>query len=339
MTTPWYEPFGITPLEAMACGTPVVAANVGGIKYTVRDGETGYLVPPNDPERLADSLHHLFGSPTLRTLFGRQAVQRVNESFTWSQVARDLARLYTDVLSSVQPAAPLPTQRAGALTADVGFDAAISTLQDAKHRLRGRLLEAADVLETCMTQGGTVLVWSPGDTVAEAEWMTASLLHATTNFGGLTALALKEFANPSGLSPAMAGLQLTRYLKTAGRPDDVLLGILGDSPTPSIMDSFELARELGIRTIALTALNGEEREDFSDVLLSISASDGQAARPIQHLLLRILCDLVKERAAAVMTQRYDSQAVSSITDRARRGRAMSQVSRPGLNHAMRRIGS
>ena len=50
VTTPWYEPFGITPVKAMACGTPVVGSNVGGIKFTVRDGENGYLVPPNDPE-------------------------------------------------------------------------------------------------------------------------------------------------------------------------------------------------------------------------------------------------------------------------------------------------
>jgi D-inositol-3-phosphate glycosyltransferase len=53
VTVPWYEPFGITPLEAMACGTPVVGSNVGGIKYTARDGETGYLVPPDDPDKLA----------------------------------------------------------------------------------------------------------------------------------------------------------------------------------------------------------------------------------------------------------------------------------------------
>src|SRR5205814_8009319 len=54
VTTPWYEPFGITPLEAMACATPVVGSNVGGIKFTVRDGETGYLVPPGNPEALAE---------------------------------------------------------------------------------------------------------------------------------------------------------------------------------------------------------------------------------------------------------------------------------------------
>ena len=47
VTTPWYEPFGITPLEAMACATPVIGARVGGVKYSVLDGETGYLVPPD----------------------------------------------------------------------------------------------------------------------------------------------------------------------------------------------------------------------------------------------------------------------------------------------------
>src|SRR5690606_16909161 len=54
ITTPWYEPFGITPLEAMACGTPVIGSNVGGIKYSVADGKTGFLVEPKKPAELAD---------------------------------------------------------------------------------------------------------------------------------------------------------------------------------------------------------------------------------------------------------------------------------------------
>ncbi len=48
VTLPWYEPFGITPLEAMACGIPVIGSDVGGIKFSVCDGTTGYLIPPHD---------------------------------------------------------------------------------------------------------------------------------------------------------------------------------------------------------------------------------------------------------------------------------------------------
>src|SRR5699024_9529423 len=54
VTTPWYEPFGMTPVEAMACATPVIGSDTGGIRYSVRDGETGFLVPPRDPDRLAE---------------------------------------------------------------------------------------------------------------------------------------------------------------------------------------------------------------------------------------------------------------------------------------------
>src|SRR5690606_19678597 len=65
ITTPWYEPFGITPLEAMACGTPVIGSDVGGIKYSVVDGKTGFLVPPKDPKQLANRIDLLLHDPDL----------------------------------------------------------------------------------------------------------------------------------------------------------------------------------------------------------------------------------------------------------------------------------
>jgi glycosyltransferase involved in cell wall biosynthesis len=108
VTTPWYEPFGITPLEAMACGTPVVGADVGGIKYSVADGFTGSLVPPNDPDALAASLAKLYFDPDLRKQFGRNAIDRVHEQFTWGKVTASIAALYQDVLAggaARQPAA------------------------------------------------------------------------------------------------------------------------------------------------------------------------------------------------------------------------------------------
>lgn len=116
VTTPWYEPFGITPLEAMACGTPVIGSNVGGVKYTVRDGVTGFLVPPKDPDALAAKLRLLCHNPTRRSQLARQAIQWVNERFTWEKVAAQIADVYEELLA---PVSPLPTTTQPAPTTDV----------------------------------------------------------------------------------------------------------------------------------------------------------------------------------------------------------------------------
>ncbi|WP_376796336.1 glycosyltransferase [Thermogemmatispora sp.] len=97
VTTPWYEPFGLTPLEAMACARPVVASAVGGITYTVLDGETGLLVPPRDPEALAARLHMLLTAPALRERMGQAARRRVEQTFTWRLTALRTAALYEAV--------------------------------------------------------------------------------------------------------------------------------------------------------------------------------------------------------------------------------------------------
>lgn len=103
VTTPWYEPFGITPLEAMACGTPVIGSRVGGIQYTVRDGETGYLVPPRAPEQLADRLHDVLSHPQFAEQLSRQATRWVSERFTWSHVTDGLIRAYCQAATTLRP--------------------------------------------------------------------------------------------------------------------------------------------------------------------------------------------------------------------------------------------
>jgi D-inositol-3-phosphate glycosyltransferase len=100
VTMPWYEPFGITPLEAMACATPVIGSNVGGIKHTVIDGQTGYLVPPYDTELLAKRLAYLYERPHLRHAMGRNAQIRVQREFTWEKIAAQVACLYQDVIDT-----------------------------------------------------------------------------------------------------------------------------------------------------------------------------------------------------------------------------------------------
>ena len=110
VTTPWYEPFGITPVEAMACGTPVVGTAVGGIKTTVVDGETGYLVPPNNPEALAERLAWLQQHPHLAQRLGWAGMRRAHQHFTWSNVANSIADIYENVLEPTSQTAEYPLQ-------------------------------------------------------------------------------------------------------------------------------------------------------------------------------------------------------------------------------------
>lgn len=92
--TPWYEPFGIVPLEAMACGIPVVASSVGGLIDTVVDGVTGVHVPPRDSTAIATALRALFADESGAHALGAAGRERVEARFSWDQVAADTDRAY-----------------------------------------------------------------------------------------------------------------------------------------------------------------------------------------------------------------------------------------------------
>lgn len=94
---PWYEPFGIVPLEAMACGVPVVVSDVGGMRDTVRHGVTGLRVKPRSPSLLADGLQRLLASPAVRAEMGRAGVERVRRRYGWSRVAAMTAEVYAQL--------------------------------------------------------------------------------------------------------------------------------------------------------------------------------------------------------------------------------------------------
>ncbi|MBS7609836.1 glycosyltransferase family 4 protein [Candidatus Bathyarchaeota archaeon] len=97
-----YEPFGKVLLEAMACETPVVASNVGGIPEIVRDGESGFLVAPGDIEELYESISKLLSSNILVNKMGSYGRLLVMKEFTWELVAMRLMNVYMELLSNFQ---------------------------------------------------------------------------------------------------------------------------------------------------------------------------------------------------------------------------------------------
>lgn len=97
---PWYEPFGIVPLEAMAAGVPVVAADVGGLRDTVVHGDTGLRVPPRDPAAIAAAVANLMDDRALRERMGAAGVARARSHYTWTSVAAATERVYARLASS-----------------------------------------------------------------------------------------------------------------------------------------------------------------------------------------------------------------------------------------------
>jgi D-inositol-3-phosphate glycosyltransferase len=99
LCVPWYEPFGIVPLEAMACGVPVVASAVGGLIDTVVDGTTGLHVPPRSPERIAEALNEILPDEGRRRALGAAGAKRARSRYSWDRVADLTLAAYHGVLA------------------------------------------------------------------------------------------------------------------------------------------------------------------------------------------------------------------------------------------------
>jgi D-inositol-3-phosphate glycosyltransferase len=95
---PWYEPFGIVPLEAMACGVPVIASSVGGLVDTIVHGETGLHVPPRRPDMVVAAARQMLADADMRKRLGRAGVRRARDRFGWDAVAKATLRRYAAVV-------------------------------------------------------------------------------------------------------------------------------------------------------------------------------------------------------------------------------------------------
>jgi D-inositol-3-phosphate glycosyltransferase len=92
-----YESFGMVALEAMACGTPVIASEVGGLGYLVQDGLTGYTVPDSDPVALCEKLSEILKDQALRAAMGRRAAEHAL-GYDWEKITRQIRQLYEGLI-------------------------------------------------------------------------------------------------------------------------------------------------------------------------------------------------------------------------------------------------
>jgi len=103
-----YESFGMVALEAMAMGTPVIASEVGGLAFLVRDDENGFHVPSRDPEALAERIYCLLTDEECRDRMGRQARYHALQ-YDWEIIVQRMLRVYEEVVEEKVPSAPKPT--------------------------------------------------------------------------------------------------------------------------------------------------------------------------------------------------------------------------------------
>jgi D-inositol-3-phosphate glycosyltransferase len=94
----YYESFGMVALEAMACGTPVIASQVGGLSFTVQDGVTGFLVPGQDPPALAEKITRLLKDKALRNKLGAQGIEWARQH-SWARIADQIVSLYSELVA------------------------------------------------------------------------------------------------------------------------------------------------------------------------------------------------------------------------------------------------
>jgi glycosyltransferase involved in cell wall biosynthesis len=95
-----FEPFGMVAIEAMACGKPVIASNLPGVRSVVSDGEDGLLVRPGDVEDLAKKIQMLLDDPQRRREMGERGRDKVEEKYAWPKIIPRLVRVYEEVLAN-----------------------------------------------------------------------------------------------------------------------------------------------------------------------------------------------------------------------------------------------
>ena len=299
VTAPWYEPFGITPLEAMACARPVVAADVGGLRYTVDDGITGLRVPPRDPEALGAAMGSLLADPVRAEAMGRAGLARVRERFTWRQVALQMEEVYRETIAKRALAAPRDANHDIVGTA---FDNLADTLRRARALTEAPLRDTAEAISAAFLRGNKVLVCGNGGSAADASHFAAEFVGRFASEGrrALPVIALgadqafvTAWANDISFDDVFA-----RSVSAFGAPGDILVVISTSGRSANIVAALREAKARGLTTIALLGGALSPAVGLADIAVRVPSTDTPRIQEVQTLMLHLICELVEARVVA-----------------------------------------
>jgi glycosyltransferase involved in cell wall biosynthesis/phosphoheptose isomerase len=292
---PWYEPFGIVPLEAMACGVPVVASAVGGMIDTVVDGVTGIHVAPRDPERLAAGLRRLLGQPERRAAYGRAGVRRARRLYDWGRVATATLDVYARHVRRRAGTARFALTGSGTRHLAALRDSLGALEQEAE-----RLEAWGRALANTLVEGGRLLTVGNGGSAAQAQHLTAELvgrfqserrplsalcLHADTS-------SLTAIANDYGAEEAFA-----RQVLAHGRRDDVLIALSTSGRSANVLGAAEAARAIGMRALALTGAGPNPLSELCHDAVYLGAPSTATVQELHLVALHMLCCAVDREVA------------------------------------------
>jgi type III pantothenate kinase len=297
---PWYEPFGIVPLEAMACGIPVIASAVGGMVDTVLDGVTGVHVPPRDPERLAEAAAALFADPGRRRQYGEAGVERTRRLYNWGRIGAATMDVYARLASRHRGR----SGRSAARFTDLpdGHEH-VQSLRSALEQLEQeaeRVQAWGEQLAWLLLRGGRLLTVGNGGSAAQAQHLTAELVgRYQTERRPLSALCLHAdsssftaICNDYGPEQSFA-----RQVRAHGRDGDVLIAFSTSGESGNVLAAVPAAREKGMRVWGLCGETPNSLAEICDEALNVASSSTATVQEIHMVAVHMLCAAVDREVA------------------------------------------
>jgi phosphoheptose isomerase len=296
VSTPWYEPFGITPLEAMACGTPVIGSKVGGIKYSVIDKKTGYLIPPNKPIELAKRLNTILSDSQVYTKMREQSLKRVNTYFKWSKVAQEIANVYEEIFT-LQHTKIEEIQNLSDII-DINFDKLISTAEIAKERLNFHIMNAAHLITHSIKNGGKILLCGNGGSAMDAQHFATEMIGHFL-LPKRPALPLLSLTSDSAVLTAVANDYsydevFSRQVEALGQAGDILFTISTSGKSHNILKAIKKAQKLGLISISLLGKDGGKVKDLSDISIVVPSDNTQTIQELHTHIIHTICEIIEK---------------------------------------------